>query len=280
VTSRRPLPARSLLAAGLAGLLLALAACSSPQASPAPKLRAAARQARLGEEAYLTGRLDEAIRALREAVRLHLSAGDVPGAGRSLVNLALAQRAAGQPAGALGTAALLLQLAPAADQQARERGAAGEAMIASAWLTALLAVDRGEPAAAAGALAALPPGPYAPLWTGRIENVRADLALASGRPAEALDHARAGRPASAAAGDRAEEARALRLAGTARLGLGQWTEARAEFLAAVRLEESLGGGARMAGDLYHLAEIAEHQGDAPAARLYTARADLLTGKKP
>ena len=266
-----------------AGLAAAgfFAGCAAPGDAPPPAQRAAARQAQRGEVAYLAGRPAEAVPALREAVRLKLTAGDLPGVARGLINLALAQRAARDAAGAAESAARLRELAAAAGQQAGElegkNSAAGaEFAVAAGWLEALLALDRGDPAAAAGLLGATPPGlPSSSPWPGRLANVRAEIDLAGGHPTGALAHTRVALAACAAARDRAEEARAHRLAGAAHVRLAQWAEAGTQYLAAVEIEGRLGAGERLARDLGQLAVIAEKSGDAAAARLYAARARLL-----
>ena len=261
-----------------------LAGCATPGEPPPPLLQAAAGQTRLGEEAYLTGHAGEAVPALNEAARLYLSAGDLPGAARALLNLALAQRAAGDSVSAAATAVRLHDLTPAARQQVREHGgkeeSSAELAAASIWFDALLALDRGDFAAAASLLAsATEKLPGSSPWPGRLETLRAEIALGEGRFPEALAHARAGQAASAAARDRAEDARALQFAGTAQLRLGHWLEARAYFLAALKIEESLGGGARMTNDLNQLAAVAEHLGDSAAAQLYTERARAIAAAR-
>jgi len=245
-----------------------------------PLLREAASQTRAGEEAYLTGRAAAAVGPLRAAVQLHLAAGDFAGAARALLNLALAQRAAGDAAGAAATAARLGEITPAAQQEAAEVGGSesdpAELPAAATWLAALVALDRGDAAATETLLGAVG-GRFVAMspWPGRLENLRAEAALAQGRLPEAVGHARAGAGASAAARDRAEEARGWRLAGAAQVRLGQWTEARAALLGALRLEESLGGGARMAGDLEQLALVAGKLGDQAGAELYARRARAI-----
>ncbi len=265
------------------GFLL-FAGCSTPGEGPPPLLRAAAAQTRAGEDAYLAGRANDAVPALNEAVRLHLAAGDLPGASRALLNLALAQRATGDTAAITATAARLRELTPAAQQQAREQTGKEELTLdlatTTAWLDGLLAVDRGDFSAAADSLGPVDAKfPASSPWPGRLENLRAELALGQRRWAEALTHARAGQAACASLHDKAEEARAWRFAGTAQLNLGQWPEARTDFLAALRLEETLGGGARMAGDLKQLATIADHLGDSSAAQLYNQRAAAIAGAR-
>ena len=273
-----PRSCRVLAAAGAVGVLLA--GCATSGDAPPANLRAATALAHRGEEAYVRGRAAEAVPLLKEAVRLQLTAGDLAGAARGDVNLALAQRAAGDTAGSTATAARLRDLTPAAQQQARETDRAGatavELAAGSAWLDALLALDRGDAAAADAALG--PAGaklPSASPWPGRTATLRAEIALVQDRPADALQHALAGRRACAAVHDRAEEARAHRIAGAAHLRLGQTREAQASYLAAVKLEAVLGGGSRMAGDLDHLAAIARTLGDEGAAQLYAARARAI-----
>jgi tetratricopeptide (TPR) repeat protein len=261
-----------------------LASCSSPGEGPPPLLRAAAGQTRMGEEAYLAGRAADAVPALDEAVRLHLAAGDLPGASRALLNLALAQRAAGDIPAATTTAIRLRELTPAAQQQAREQTGKDDLTLelatTTAWLDALLAVDRADFSGAADLLApANAKFPAPSPWPGRLETLRAELALGESRWSDALVHARAGQAACAAAHDKAEEARAWRFAGSAQIQLGQWPGARADFLAALQLEETLGGGARMAGDLKQLATIADHLGDSSAAQLYAQRAAAITAAR-
>jgi len=261
-----------------------LAGCATPGDAPPPLLREATAQTRAGEEAYLAGRAGDAIPSLAEAARLHLAAGDLPGASRALLNLALAQRAAGDANSAAATATRLRDLTPAALQQENERaardGGASELSTASAWLDALLAMDRGDLAAADSALSVAGNNfPATSPWPGRVAVLQAEVALKAGRFADALARARAGQAACAAAQDRAEEARAWRFAGAAHRQLGQWTEARVDFLAALKLEETLGGGARMTGDLRQLAAIAEHLGDGGAAQLYTQRAAAIAAAR-
>ena len=75
--------------------------CSSaPREAAAPYQEAAAAEAKSAQEAYGEGRIDGAILSLRESVRLRLAGGDLPGAARSELNLALAERASGDAAAA------------------------------------------------------------------------------------------------------------------------------------------------------------------------------------
>lgn len=247
-------------------------------------LREASNRDRAGNAAYLKGNSAGAVPILQAAAELHLAAGDLPGGAGTLLNLALAQRASGAVADASLTATRLRELTPAARQQARERGDAADQLaeleVAARWLDALLAVSQGDLPSAAGLLdAPALPLPAASPWRGRLETLRAELALAEGRPAAALAYADRGAEASAAAGDRAEQARALRLAGLAHMQREEWEEARSDFMAAVRIEEALGAGARMVGDLDHLAIIATHLGDHSAARLYERRARVIAAAR-
>ena len=282
----RTCPARAVLlsaTAGIAGLIFS-AGCAAPGDPPAPLLHAAASATRAGEEAYLSGRASEAIPALSEAVRLHLAAGDLPGAARALLNLALAQRGAGDMPAATATAVRLRELTPAARQQLRERAGRADEIseIAAAddWLDALLALDRGDLAAAENLISISGVKlPAASPWPGRVETLRAEVALKEGHFDDALARARVGRVASEAAHDRGEQARAWRIAGAAQVGLAHWPEARADFLAAISIEEKLGGGHRMADDLNQLASIAEQLGEADDARIYRERAKAILSSR-
>ena len=230
------------------------------------------------------GRFADAIPSLRESVRIHLAAGDLPGAARSQLNLAMAERAAADPGAASASAARLRDLTQGAVQQVRERGGdAGadrqleaELLAASGWLDALLALDAGDVDRAQ----ALSPPASAELagssqMRGRIETLRSAIAIRDGRFAEAVRLAVAGRTESAQANDPSEVAHAWGLEGAGDAGMGDWPGARGAYLAAVAVEERIGGGARMAADLRQLAMISEHLGDSGAARLYSLRADAI-----
>jgi hypothetical protein len=90
-----------------------------------------------------------------------------------------------------------------------------------------------------------------------------------------LTYAHAAFAASTAVHDGAEQARASRVAGKANVQLRKWGVARHNFLAAVGIEESLGGGARMTDDLLQLAAIARQLDDPEEAKLYEQRARAI-----
>ncbi|HVU18722.1 MAG TPA: hypothetical protein VHD32_17595 [Candidatus Didemnitutus sp.] len=263
---------KSSLAAGVVALVLG--ACAGPDQAPAPLLREAARQNRIGEEAYLRGDHRHAEPALVECVRLHLAAGDIPGAVLALVNEVLEERTT-DPAKAAATAKRLSDLLPAAVQQSPDQ--AGNLTIAVGWINGSLALDAGDAVAAAQASDVFVPAraSVADRWEARLENLRADIALHQNRNAEAVTSAQSARRFAAKAKDVAEEARACRLSGTAHRALSQWNESRTDLLAAVHLEQELGGGSRMAGDLKILADVSEHLGDSSSAALYRQRADAI-----
>lgn len=262
-------------------LLLSCAACAlfvgcaAPGDAPAPLLREAARLNRLGEDAYLRGDNRRSVPALTEGVRLHLAAGDLPGAEMAMVNLALAQRVAGKAEDAPATVKRLNELLPAAVQQAPEQ--AGDLNAATAWITGTLALDSGDIAAARQAADRPIPlkPPVADRWEARLKNLEAEVALRANRPSDALAPAQSARTLAGKSKDRGEEARAWRFEGAAHRALSQWNESRAALQSAVRLEQQLGGGTRMAGDLRNLAEVSEHLGDSENAALYRQRAEAI-----
>ena len=265
-----------------------LAGCSTAREPTAPYLEAAAAEARSAQEAYLGGRFGDAIVGLREAVRLHLAAGDLPGAARSQLNLALAERAAADHPGAAVAAARLRDLTRGAVQQVREGAGArsadapteAELEASSGWLGALLALDEGD---VAQAQALAPPAGLelasSSQMRGRIETLRATIAVRSGRFGEAVKLADTGRIASEDAHDLSEVAHAWSLEGEGRAGMGDWPGARGDYLAAVALEERMGGGARMAEDLRQLAVVSEHLGDSGDAKLYSLRAEAIAAAR-
>lgn len=258
-----------------------LGGCSGGPADSVPPGQAqAAAAAQSAQDAYSKGRIDSAILSLRESVRLHLVAGDLPAASRSLLNLALAERAAGDAPAAAAAAARLRDLAPAAVQQAGERGGgtaqAAELTAASAWLGALLSLDRGDLAEArAGAPAPDPQLAPSSQMRGRIGTLQAAIALRAARFAEALQRAKEARAAAADAQDPSEEAHAWSLSGAAHAGQGDLTSARSDYREAIRIEERIGGGLWMAADLRRLASVSNQLGDGADARLYVQRADAI-----
>lgn len=269
-------------------LAAVLAGCYSPAARPSPYLEAAAVEARSAQEAFLTGRFADAKISLREAVRLHLAAGDLPGAARSQLNLALAERAdADRPAAAVA-AERLRELTKGAVQQVGEREGArddnarkvAELEAASGWLDALLALDNGDSALA---MACVPLASVelasSSQMRGRIETLRADLEVRAGHFDRAVKLANEASVASESAIDLPELAHARSLEGAGHAGEGDWIGARGAYLKAVAIEEQTGAGERMAGDLRMLAMISQHLGDSAASRLYALRADAILSAK-
>ncbi len=257
----------------------ALAGCSGPAERPPPYQEAAALEARSGQEAYLLGRFGDAITSLREAVRLRLAAGDLPGAARSQLNLALAERASASAAAASAEADRLREMTQGAVQQLGERGGAGagaaaELEAASGWLDGLLALDAGD-LDRAQALAPRAQPEVSPQMRSRIGTLQAAIALRGGRFSEAVALAAGAREAGEAAHDLPEVAHAWGLEGEGDAGMGSWLRARDACLAAVAIEERIGGGGRMAVDLRELALICGHLGRGADARLYTLRADEI-----
>lgn len=264
----------------LSGVVIAVAistGCSGPDHPPALLLREAARANRTGEDAYLRGDAARAVPALQEAVQLHLAAGDLPGAVTALVNLALAQRTGGETTAVRATVAHLSELLAPACQQAASDRERNDLTAQSVWIEGLVALDAGEVDSAQAAADRAPAvsGTTSDRWQARLETLRGAIALRQNRPGDAVVHARAAQSAAHRAVDRAEEAHALRIDGAAHLALAQWIEARTDFLAAVTIEEELGAGTRMAGDLENLAVAADQLGDHENARLYRLRAQAI-----
>jgi tetratricopeptide (TPR) repeat protein len=254
-----------------------MSGCSGPDHPPPPLLREAARENRVGDDAYLRGDSARAIPALVESARLHLAAGDLPGTLTALLNLALARRAAGDLVAARATSARMGDLLAPARQQAATELARNDLTAQTGWVEGLIALDAGDPKAAQAATDRVPLAGrgLSARWEARVESLRGEVALRQERPAEALTHAKNALSASARALDRAEEAHARRLSAAARMAQSQWTDARTDLLASIALEEQLGAGTRMAGDLESLAVVTDKLGDRENAELYRARAQAI-----
>lgn len=251
------------MAAGL-GLLAALGACgggtpADPGPPPDVKLDMANKA---GTQALSMDMPAQAVRQYQLALSRAYERDDAEAIADTAYNLALAQMRAGDPKDALRTARearaeldrrnvaipaeLALVQAAAAYRSGDPGAAAGAASqvlelkardpdtVPRAWfIRGLVAAERGDGAALAQALAALPPSKQADIEADRQELI-GRTALLDGRPAEALaslEQSAANRRQSL---DYRGMARALVLAGDASLKLGRPSEAAMLFLRAGR----------------------------------------------
>jgi len=108
-------------------------------------------------------------------------------------------------------------------------------------------------------------------YAATIVNVRAQVALESGKPAEAAQLAQSALERSRGPAGRTEAANALRTLGRARLAQGNPSSALEALKQALELDRELGDPRKILADLNDLSRAAEAAGDARAATDYKER---------
>jgi tetratricopeptide (TPR) repeat protein len=257
------------LAAGLACAMLA--ACARAPAPTRPEQPAvvpssAAMESNRRAEASLR-RGDFAVAALhyREALRLSLALEDADGIAANAINLSIVLQRQGKHEEARASLAPLLERAtiePAPERRAQ-----------AALRRALLDLDerRYAPAAEwAGRAAQWCGSPCA--LAAAIRNVQGQLALETGRHAEAAQAAAEALAAARAANDAAETANALRLSGMAAIAAGDGAAAAAPLGEALAIDRALGVPRKITLDLIGLGRASALRGERDPARAYYERA--------
>jgi tetratricopeptide (TPR) repeat protein len=107
-------------------------------------------------------------------------------------------------------------------------------------------------------------------------NVKSQLALDGGQPAEAARLAQAAADAARSRGDRVEQANALRNAGRAGLARGEHAAAVAALEQALAIDHALADPRKIHADLVELARASAAAGDRDAARGYLERAQTVS----
>ena len=253
---------RRWLATGLVALTTACAAPAVERGSPAQArlAEAEARAAALARSGDYAG----AGRFYAEALRLATSLENADAIAANAINLSIVDQWLGRDAEARAALAAVLDEPRAGFSERRQV----QAELRRAILEA-----------ASGNLGA------AEVWAGEAErrcatsceyaaailNVRAQVALDSGRSAEAARLAQAA--AERARGDvgRAEAANALRTLGRARNAAGAPDRALEPLKQALEIDRALGDPRKILADLTELARAADAAGDAQAARGYKER---------
>jgi tetratricopeptide (TPR) repeat protein len=249
-------------------LLLALAAgCgSAPQKNNTAARQEAAIEANRKGEAYVRhGELESAARSYREALRLSQSLEDAEGIAANAINLSIVRQRQGRFHDARASLGAVL------DQPNLRFSGARLAEVSLRHALLDLDQNRFAPAADWVEQASKHCGERCPL-SSAIHNVRAQLALQAGRVEEATAAARRAQDASRAAGDRVEQANALRLLGIAALRAGDFAAARPHLEQALALDREIGAPRKIALDLLALGRAAALAGEAEAARSYYTRA--------
>ena len=257
-----PQPARWLAAA-----LLALAAgCASPvlnRGSPtqARLTDAESRAAALARSGDYAG----AARFYGEAVRIATSLENADAIAANAINLSIVNQWLGRDAQARAALAAVLD-APRVNFSDRRR-------IQAELRRAILELAGGNVGAAA-------------IWAGEADrhcaqtsceyaatilNVRAQVELDSGRPAEAARLAQAAAERSRGEAGRAETANALRILGRSRIAAGEPNGALEPLRSALEIDRELGDPRKILADLAELSRAAGAAGDADDARRYQER---------
>lgn len=241
-------------------VLALLGACASTPPRPATHQRAVELN-RQGNDALRRGDAASAVRAFGEALRIERSVDREEGIALAAFNLSVAQQQIGDAAAAERSVAAVL------DDPHRRYPRARMAQLA--MRRAILAAARGDRAAADAALDAVDrycdlPCAVAPA---RL-NLQARLALADGRPGEALAAARSA--VGTRGVDPVERANGWRLQAAALLALDRAHEARPPAALALEADKAAGASAKIRQDLLLLARA--HADDPAAARAYAARA--------
>lgn len=245
--------------------LLFLAACATPK--PGGESLA---KSRLGEAESRAGALARAgdyaaaARHYAEALRLATALENADAIAANAINLSVVQQWLGRDAEARGTLGAVLDDPRTPFSERRKTQAE--------LRRAILDLSAGKVGAAA-------------VWAAQAErrcagtcdyaatilNVRAQVELESGKPAEAAQSAQAALERSRGSAARAEAANALRTLGRARLAQGNAGSAIEALKQALELDRELGDPRKILADLNELSRAAAANGDASAARDYRER---------
>lgn len=255
----RDFPAISTLLLG-ALALGGITGCYSPAKPLPPALNEAVSWSAEAEEAFRAGRHAAAQQGYKNALDLHIAAGNTPGIVRNLVNLAVVQHTAGQNAAARQSLAAL-ERHRAANPSSARLDAETRALLAEAgWLQAHMCIDEGRLADAQGEIDRL----GSPSGSARLLNLRARLLLAQKQPGEALSTAR--KAWGTARGDVLEQADAARYQARALEQLGQASEAARWYQTAVPLDQNASRSHLVADDWLGLARTAQNTGSKEQSR--------------
>jgi tetratricopeptide (TPR) repeat protein len=249
-----------------AALLIVVAACSTPvlnRGSPtqARLADAEARAAALARSGDYAG----AARFYGEALRVATSLENADAIAANAINLSIVNQWLGRDAEARAALAAVLD-APRTNFSDRRK-------IQAELRRAMLELSGGNLGAAA-------------IWAGEAErrcaltsceyaatllNVRAQLELDSGRPAEAARLAQDAAERARGEAGRSEAANALRILGRARIAGGEPAAALEPLRSALEIDRELGDPRKIMADLGALSRAADAAGDAESARRYQER---------
>jgi tetratricopeptide (TPR) repeat protein len=243
--------------------VLALAACAGKPPVLTEQQQDAIQFNQRGETAFRRGDYAQALQEYHGALAIHRSVENVAGIATELLNLSVVYRRLGDKAAAQTILDQILMdksLAFSADQKAE-----------AAYRKAGYYLDDGNEA-------------EAQLWVnkaleychgcgaeGRIYNLLARMAL-TGRPQDAMNHARRALALNRSAGDKNEEANSLRLIADAAFQSGDFKTAQQSYDDALRLDKDTGAATKIALDLMGLGRSIARQGQRAKAAEYFQRA--------
>ena len=248
----------------VAALVATLWACGSAPPSPNPAQQAAQAVSQTAARALARGELGPARSQYEAALRAAESVEDFQLTAAALLNLALVQARAADPAGAHARLDRIL----AAPQRF------GPAWVARASARkALLFLDVPDLDAALSWADSAQAACANPCELGAsLANLRAHVALQRDDAAQAASWAARAATITTQPGGAAEQANALRLLGRARSRLKQHDEAALSLAQALAIDRGLGLPERIALDLFHAAENELGRARMPAARDFFERA--------
>jgi tetratricopeptide (TPR) repeat protein len=244
---------------------LLLAACGHDPAPRSDVREAAVEANQRAQAAFKAGDYEAARDHTRRALDLYRALDDADGVATELVNLSVAQLAAGDVAGAIATLDPFFanpglefsaaQRAEAAYRRAWIARRTADARETDTWLTRAEGWCRGECPA-----------------NGRLLNLRAQIALEGGDLATAREQATRAVAANRKTQDRVEEANAVRLLANVAASHGDHAGARAHFEQALALDKETGQAAKIHADLIGIGLSLRAQGRGREAVEYFERA--------
>jgi tetratricopeptide (TPR) repeat protein len=245
--------------------------CGTPPSAPLPPVGARTADANARAATLVrAGDYAAAARRYEEALALARSVEDVDAIATNAINLSVVYQWMGREGSARDALKIVLDDARRPFPERRR--------LQAELRRAILELAAGERAAATE-------------WTARAErrcdrlacdlasallNVKSQLALESGQPADAARLAQAAADAARSRGDRVEQANALRNAGRARLASGEHPAAVAALEQALAIDHSLADPRKIHADLVELARASAAAGDRDAARGYLERAQTVS----
>ena len=253
----------------LGALVLLTAACGSAPPRPSENEERAVQLNKRAQGAYRSGDLPAALALHEQALAANRAIENVAGVAAELMNIAVIHTRLGNGAQAHAALDEILvrpalpfsgaQRAEAAYRKAYVYFEAGQHAQAGEWLAQARVLCAAKECAA----------------DGKVENLRARIAIEQGDASAALAHARAALGINERHADRAEQGNSLRLMADAALRLGDYVAAEQAYAGALALDKALGAPTKIALDLIGIGRSLSAQGRAAEAAEYFRRAQSV-----